>query len=124
MDEALFAALTADVGVSAIVGSAIYWNEYPQGIAAPAIVLNIISGADQPTLRGTDSVWTYRVQIDCYGTSRPQARTLSRAVLDLLNGYRAGGILGAFIISQRDMSAEVDAPVHRYSMDFSIVYRG
>lgn len=124
MDEALFTALMNDAGVSGIVGSSVYWNEYPQGTSAPAIVLNIISGADLPTLRGTDGVWTYRVQVDCYGTNRPQARGISRAVLDLLNGYRSGGILGAFIISQRDMSSEVDAPVHRYSMDFSIVYRG
>lgn len=124
MDEALWTALTEDAGVSAIVGTSVYWSEYPQGAAVPAIVLNIVSGEDQPTLQGTDQVWTYRVQIDCYAMNRPEVRQLSRAVIDCLNGYRAGGILGAFIISQRDLSAEVDATAHRYSMDFSIVYRG
>lgn len=124
MDEALWTALTADEAVSAIVGASVYWSEYPQGTAIPAIVLNVVSGADQPTLRGTDQVWTYRVQIDCYAANRPQVRQLSRAVIRCLNGYRDGGILGAFIISQRDMSAEVDTTAHRYSMDFSIVYRG
>lgn len=122
MDEALFAAISD--AITGISGAAVYWNEYPQGTAAPAVVLNIISGADQPTLRGTDRVWTYRVQVDCYALNRPEARVLSRAVLDHLNGYRGADILGAFIISQRDMSADVDAPVHRFSMDFSIVYRG
>lgn len=124
MDEALWTALTEDAGVSAIVGTSVYWSEYPQGASVPAIVLNIVSGADQPTLQGTDQVWTYRVQIDCYAINRPQVRQLSRAVIDCLNGYRAEGILGAFIISQRDLSAEVDATAHRYSMDFSIVTRG
>lgn len=124
MDEALWEALTSDAGVSAIVGGQVYWSDYPQGAAVPAIVLNIVSGSDAPTLQGTDQVWTYRVQVDCYALNRPQVRQLSRAVIDCLNGYRAGDILGAFIISQRDLSAEVDATAHRYSMDFSIVTRG
>ena len=37
MDEALWTALTNNEAVSAIVGASVYWSEYPQGVAVPAI---------------------------------------------------------------------------------------
>lgn len=125
MDEALFALIAANATVSGLVGPRIFWGVAQQGAALPALVLTIVSGADAPHLTGTDGLWRYRVQVDCYGANRPQARTLSRAVVELLNGRAFGNILGAFVESTRENydSDAADRP-HRVSIDFIIMWRG
>jgi len=125
MDEALFALLTGAAPIAALAGSRIYWGVTQQGTALPALVLTIISGADTPHLTGTDGLWRYRVQIDCYGRDRPAARQLSRAVAGLLNGHSNGGFRGVFLDATRENfeGATVDRP-SRISMDFIINWRG
>lgn len=127
MDEALWALLTGASAVTALCGQRIYWGEAPQGTSLPAIVLTVIGGTDQPHLRGTDGLWRYRVQVDCYGADRPTARSLHRAVLDRLNGYSTftgSGITGCFVDGIRDDTE--DAATGRVSLvssDFNITWR-
>lgn len=125
MDDALFNVISSAAPITAIVGGKIFWGMAQQGVAPPALVLNIISGGDAPHLLGTDGLWRYRVQIDCYGQNRPQARLLSRAVSSALNGHRGANIRGAFIETTRENfeSAATDRP-SRISMDFIINWRG
>jgi hypothetical protein len=125
MDEALFALLTGNAAIAARVGSRVFWGAAAQGAALPAVVMNIISGSDGPKLDGTDALWRYRVQIDCYALTRPAVRLLSRDVTGLLNGYSAGGFNGIFLAATREgmESAAADRPA-RVSLDFNIIWRG
>lgn len=124
MDDALFALLIGAAPVTALTGNRIFWGAAQQGAAPPVLVLNIISGADTPHLTGTDGLWRYRVQIDCYGRDRPAARQLSRAVVGLLNGYQDDSFRGVFLETTRENfeGATVDRP-SRISMDFIINWR-
>lgn len=125
MDEALHALLIADAAVNARISGRAYWGSAMQGGAMPALVLNIISGRDDPHLEGTDGLWRYRVQVDCYGKDRIAARELSRDVIDLLNGYTGGGFNAVFLDTTREdfEDATVERPT-RFSMDFNIIWRG
>ena len=125
MDEALHALLIANPAVNARVSGRVFWGTPQQGAELPALVLMVVSGRDEPHLTGTDGLWRYRVQIDCYGIDRPQARLLSRDVIGLLNGYSGGGFNAVFLDTTRENfeSAAVDRPT-RISLDFNITWRG
>lgn len=125
MDEALHALILADAAVAARIGARLWWGAAKQGEGLPAAVMTVISGADSPHLDGTDALWRYRVQIDCYGADRPAARLLSRDMIALLNGYTGGGFNCVFLDSQREdfEDAAVGRP-SRVSLDFNIIWRG
>lgn len=127
MDEALWTLLTGSSAVTALCGGRIFWGIAPQGTALPALVLNLVSAADTPHLGGTDGLWRYRVQIDCFAVDRPAARALSRAVLELLNGYAApggAGLSGVFIDGTREATEEAGSGrPSRISHDFIILWR-
>lgn len=126
MDETLWSLLHSAERVFAHVGARIFWGVAPQGSEMPRLVLTIISGADTPHLSGTDGLWRYRVQIDCYGKDRPMARALSRDVMALLNGYAAAGetgIRGCFIDGSREDFEEAAGRPSRISHDFNIFWR-
>lgn len=125
MDEALHALLVADTAISARVGGRVFWGMATQGAALPALVLTIVSGADTPHLTGTDGLWRYRVQVDCYGLDRPSARLLSRDVISLLNGYAGGGFnfIGLDAMREDFEDAAADQPT-RFILDFNIIWRG
>lgn len=125
MDEALHALLIGNAAVNARIAGRAYWGTAPQGVRLPALALTVVSGRDAPHLTGTDRLWNYRVQIDCYGIDRPAARLVSRDVTDLLNGYTGGGFNAVFIDTVREDLEEtaVDRPT-RISLDFNIIWRG
>ncbi|CAM3091725.1 DUF3168 domain-containing protein [Paracoccus nototheniae] len=125
MEEALFALLSGAAPVAAIAGPRIFWGIAPQSTAYPRISLFIISGADAPHLQGTDGLWTYRVQVDCYAADRPTSRRLSRAIITLLNGHRAGGFRGIFIdgVSREGREETANDKPYRFTHDFFIHWR-
>ena len=126
METDLWERLTGSSAVQAICGQRVYWGEAPQGEALPYIVLHLISGGDTPHLRGTDGLWRYRVQVDCYAKDRPAVASLRDAVLNHLNGYSAGqtGLRSCFIDSQReDIGDAASARVPRIAIDFNITWR-
>lgn len=125
MDEALHALLIGNAAINARIAGRAFWGVAQQGGALPALVLHVISGRDEPHLEGTDGLWRYRVQIDCYGLDRPSARLLSRDVIGLLNGYTGGGFNAVFLDTTREdfEDAAVDRPT-RVSLDFNIIWRG
>lgn len=125
MDEALFALINSSAAITARISGRVFWGAAKQGASLPALVLNIVSGRDSAQLQGTDGLWRYRVQVDCYGIDRPSARLLSRDVVALLNGYWGSGFNEIFLDAVREEfeSAAVNRP-SRVSVDFNIIWRG
>lgn len=124
MEEAFRALLVA--ALPSIGATRINWGAHPQGLARPALVVNVVSGADGMTMQGPDGLLMARVQVDCYADSYTAAKTVSRTVIAALNGHRGGGFRGVFHASTRDGreggSNEADRP-YRVSLDFMVNWR-
>ena len=88
MEEALRALLVADAGVSAQVGTRIYWGRRSQSTSVlPAVVLEKVSAPRDYHYTGPSNLIESRVQVDCFGETYAQAKTSARAVISALNGY-------------------------------------
>ena len=127
MEKAFRAILTTDTAVKALVpASRINWGTHPQGASFPAIVLNVISDAEDYHMSGPNGLFRGRVQADCYGLTYGATKAVSRAVRAALHCYRAGGFLLITHVSTRDSreggTNEADRP-YRVSMDFITAWR-
>ncbi|MGI3169986.1 DUF3168 domain-containing protein [Pseudooceanicola sp. C21-150M6] len=126
MEEELRELLRGETGISGLVGERVDWGVTPQGTAYPNIVLNTVGGAEGMTMQGPDGLFMGMVQVDCYGETYASAKTVSRAVIAVLNGYRADGFKGVFLASTRDSrdggTNEAERPF-RVSLDFNINWR-
>lgn len=122
MEEEFRALLLNSSAVSAFVGVRVDWGSRVQGEPLPALVLNVISGAEGLTLQGPDGLHEGRVQVDCYALTMGAATQLSRAVLTLLHGYRGGGFGLVQHIATRNSreggTNEAERP-YRVSLDFN-----
>lgn len=126
MEEDLVALLLANTGVSALVGTRIYWVERKQGAALPGVALTLIDGGEGHTQDGPDGLGQYRVQIDSYGATYASAKAVARAITAALDGVRAGRLQGMFHDSSRDLreAGSNDAErLFRTSSDFIINHR-
>lgn len=68
LGEAIFAALTADAAVTALVAQRIFPDELPEGIELPAIVYQVISDVPENSFDGDAATRrkTARLQVDSY----------------------------------------------------------
>lgn len=84
----LYSYLTANAGVSAIVGTRVYESLVPQGAAYPAISYSLVSrSGEADSLDGADEQAVYRMQVNCWATSGVNRQALASAVRSALNGY-------------------------------------
>lgn len=102
MEEELRALLRATTAITDLCGQRVDWGARAQRDPLPAIVLNVISGAEGFHMNGRDGLFKGRVQVDCYGETYADAKALGRAVRDLLHTYRGGGFELITEISRRD----------------------
>jgi hypothetical protein len=127
METEFRALLTGSATITALVPvSRINFGTHPQGAGYPAIVLNVVSGAEGLTMNGTNNLTEGRVQVDCYGATYASPKQISDAIKALLHGYRAAGFRLIQHITTRDSreggSNEADRP-YRVSLDFSFAWR-
>lgn len=127
MEEQFRAILAANAGVAAIVPLArINFYTHPQGASLPAMVLNVISGAEGVTLTGRDGLERGRVQVDCYATTYSGAKTLGRAAHDAMHAYSGGGFSLIEGVAMGDFreggSNEAERP-YRFRLDFNTHWR-
>ena len=80
MEEALRARI---VGQTA-AGSRVYWVDRPQGSALPSITLQTISGDRPQTHEGMQATRDPRVQMDVWGTSYAEAKSIMEAAIAAL----------------------------------------
>lgn len=84
MQAALRARLIANGGLSALVGSRIYWVNRPANSALPAIRLQTISDPREETLTGYRDLRETRVQCDCFALTYAESRSLAGLVVTAL----------------------------------------
>lgn len=126
MEEELRAILLASSGVTALVAKRVNYGTHPQGTPLPALVLNVISDAEDLHMNGPNGLFQGRVQVDAYGMTYGTVKAVSRAVRAALHCYRGGGFRLITQVSARDSreggSNEADRP-YRVSMDFITAWR-
>jgi len=119
MEEELQALLEANLSIPA---QAIGWFTAPQGIGYPKVVLNIVANAEGLVMNGPNGLHEGIAQIDVYSLDRADAKAVSRAIRELLHGYRGGGFSLIRHDRTRDTreggSNEAERP-YRVSMDFT-----
>ncbi len=79
--------------LEALVGDTIDWDETPQGIALPSIVMFVVSGITDYAHSGATGYAVTRVQFDCRGKSAAVARAVATALDGKLSGF--SGVLGS-----------------------------
>jgi hypothetical protein len=122
------ARLLADGGVSAAVGTRVYWVQRPQLSATPAIVLQVISDPRPDNLKGFDGAREARVQLDVWAATYAAALDIARdAVAALAEPATVSGkVFGATRVDgQRDLGEDVNGTfVHRQSVDLLVWHVG
>jgi hypothetical protein len=125
MEAALTSLLLAHTALTTLVGQDITPNVRQQASGLPAVVLTRISGERDYHMGGSSNLTQSRIQIDCYGSSWPQAKSVARAVISCLSGFNGtatGSVIrSAMLDSERHFfDGEDPEAVHRVSLDFNI----
>lgn len=119
MEEQFRAALLANSGLAAIVGTRIDWGLRGQ---APSIRLQVVSGVPFYTHSGRNEMTPYLVQADCFGTRFGDAKRVARAVQAACDNLGLPHFDSCFVENERD-DQDVDAasnPIHRTSLDLRL----
>lgn len=129
IEEAIFAHLSADAGVSAAVSDRVYPVELPRPPLYPAIVYHRISAPREHTHDGSAKFASPRFQFDCLAGTFLEARRIQEAVRVALDGFKGtmggvGGVEvhGAFVEDDRsDLETGADDELGVYSMSIDVV---
>lgn len=125
--SALFARLTADAQVKAVVGSRVYWVNRPQGTPLPAIRLQTISDPRPAHLGGYDGARITRVQADCMAATYGAARQLAeKVVAAVVTPATVGGIQFGHTKAEGPIDLGEDTAsgfVYRASVDLLVEHR-
>ena len=124
IEQGLYTYLSADAGITALVGSRIYALMLPQGVTYPAITYQRVSGPREYAMGGPAGVANPRFQIDIYSdTGYLAAKQVAGAVRSALSGYSGamGGETAQTVIlsDERDIF-EDDTGLWRVSTDYTI----
>lgn len=119
--ETIRTELAAAPGVTDLVGTRMYPNLMPQGVALPAIVYSVISDTPENTFTGTsaDRLNSTRVQIDCYAVKYLDAHAVAEAVDLVVSNLSRHDLTGARE-GKRDLYDD-ESQLHRVSLDFVIM---
>lgn len=120
MEEALRAALRANVALAALVAGRVDWGLRSDPL--PSVRLLLVSKMPIYTFGGRIGLAPYRVQADCFGTSYGSAKQVARAVDAAIAALTRPAWDACFVLNERD-DQEVDAagsPVHRTALDLRL----
>lgn len=96
----------------------------PEGSDYPAIVYLVVATSPLTSMDGVNALQMKRFQIDCYGQNAVQAKTLAKAVHNLLDGFRGTLSEGTYVQSclpNQDVDTfEYDPQVFRVMCDFNL----
>lgn len=91
-EQAVYALMVANVGVSAAVGTKIYPNIAPESATRPYCVLTRIDGVQEHHARAASGCSRVRVQVDSYADTYAAAKALARLARMALDGYQSASV--------------------------------
>lgn len=102
----IYSLLTANVGLSALIGARVYPIVLPEAPTLPAIRYQFAGGASEPTFE-TSGMQRLRVQFDCFGADPDSADATRSALINALNGYQ-GLLSDGTYLQNADLIQSVD----------------
>jgi|SRR5579884_495242 len=72
--------------IAALVGNRVYPVTIPEGAELPCLSYQVVSGASEYALDGSAET-EKTIQFDAWGTTYADAKTIQKALHDLLDGY-------------------------------------
>lgn len=117
--------LLSHAPLAALISNRAHWDEMPQGQPLPNIVMFVVSGVTNYTMKGPKPPFMARIQFDCRGGSAAQARGVAEALETKLSGFsgvfQGFDFQGCFEQSQRTGSGKDGALKWFYdSRDYTI----
>lgn len=128
IEEALYAHLTSDANVTALMSTRLYPGRLPQDPTYPAARYSRVTGPRAHGHDGPHSLAWPRFQFDCFGTTYAQAKALLNAIRVSLDGFSgvlggSGGVAVGGIICLNDLDDfGPAADVHRATLDVRIFH--
>lgn len=115
----LYAALSADVGLAALIGTRLYPNDAPPDVAVPFVVYYEFATPREQLMSNAIGVSKPRIQYSCY------ADTYSSAVA-VIDALRAAVLTLPYPIVLEDErgNQDVTTGLHRRDLDVRIVHVG
>lgn len=126
MEEALLAYLTANAGLTALIGNRVQWSV--RDPVSPCLALHLVDAPPDWTLKGPSGLVQARVQMDGWAESFLAAKAVGDAVMAALPPIRqvAGGVLFlSCVVLDTDRDRFGDAPniLHRTRTDVRVSFR-
>lgn len=115
IEEAIFAKLTTDAAVSALVSTRVYPGQAPQSSALPLIVYQQAAQQKLQTLTGVINLNSHTMSLDMWGESYAAVKALYHAVRNCLVGFRgelSGGQVDVRGIFEESGDDGAEPPVH------------
>lgn len=127
LESGLVSLLTADSGVSALVGSRVYPDKLPDSPTLPALTYQVASLTPRYAHSGDADLDTVRVQVNCWAVTRTTAVTVRDAVRTAVSGYRGTTGDGTVFdrVSIENQNYEIDTSLNQYAVitDLLITHR-
>lgn len=131
IEAALYSLMSNDATLTAIVSTRIYINLALQGAAVPHVTYQQLSGLRDEVMIGPSGLVESRFQINIWGDTYTENRSIANAVRGLLDGY--SGTVGTVEIEAIHMIDESDVPqfpagkdvIKRYGkrLDFTVWFK-
>jgi Protein of unknown function (DUF3168) len=130
VDQALFAKLSNDAGVLAIVASpvGVYMGLFPENASYPAVNFLAIAETDpNVSHQGASGSFRTRYQFTCWGKTMTDTRNVARAVKACLHGFRGdvdGYDLGPCLLASSVSLFDSAENVFQTHVDFIVWNQG
>lgn len=111
IESGLFAFLSANTGIQAVVGTRIYPLRVPEGATLPALAYHKVSGPSEHSKDGDMSLNHPRFQITCWAATYAAAKAGRTAVSAALNGFANGSVMGGSVVVDQ-VIVENDMDLH------------
>lgn len=112
IDIGLYAYLSAQASITALVATRIYPGQAPENATKPYIVLHVRTERRFPSVSGPSGMVRRRLQTNIMASSQLSARAVFDALRDRLDGFR-NGLMGAenvLSVNLEDFRPQVTPP--------------
>ena len=120
LQQAIFEVLAGAAGVSNIVGTRVYPDAAPQGVARPYVVWQEISDVPENGLDGALGLDNFRVQVTCWAEKATDARAL---LVQVIAAMAASAQFKSLLADRRALPFEPDTKLFGSQADFSVWLR-
>lgn len=132
IEQAMYGKLTADAGVSALIGTRIFPGQAPQSETLPLVCYTEAAQKVVMSLTGPVNLNSYAMHFDCWGESYAEVKAVYQALRTCLSGY--AGDLESGAVRVRGVFEEggddgAESPIHaeedglwRAGLDVSLWY--